>query len=189
LPAGKKETGAGITEAGQQERRAAFQGLDDPAPLSTKRKDMINLITYRPPRIAIALLAAATVLWHLSPPETIIHLPYKLIGTICIPVGFAVLLVAWLQFKKANAAISPTAESPLIVTSGIYRYTRNPMYLGMLLMLLGSAFFMGTITAMLAPVIFFLIIDKVFIPYEEDKLLTSFGDSYNEYLRTTRRWL
>lgn len=150
---------------------------------------MKNLITYRPPRIAITLLVAATVLWYLSPPETIIYLPYKLIGTIYIPLGFVVLLVAWLQFKKANAAISPTAKSSLIVTHGIYRYTRNPMYLGMLLMLLGSAFFMGTITAMLAPVIFFLIIDKVFIPYEEDKLLTSFGDVYKEYMAETRRWL
>ena len=150
---------------------------------------MNNLITYRPPKIAITLLVAAIVLWHLSPPETIIYLPYKLIGTIYIPLGFAVLLIAWLQFKKANAAICPTAESPLIVTSGIYRYIRNPMYLGMLLMLLGSAFFMGTITAMLAPVIFFLIIDKVFIPYEEEKLLTSFGDSYSQYMLTTRRWL
>ena len=150
---------------------------------------MTNLITYRPPRIAIGLLAATAVLWHLSPPETIIYLPYKLIGTICITMGLAVLLIAWLQFKKANAAACPTAESTLIVTSGIYRYTRNPMYLGMLLMLLGAAFFMGTIPAMLGPIVFFLIIDKVFIPYEEKDLRSSFGNEYEEFLSTTRRWL
>ena len=63
------------------------------------------------------------------------------------------------------------------------------MYLGMLLMLLGAAFFMGTISAMLAPAVFFLIIDKVFIPYEEEDLLSSFGDEYNEYIARTRRWL
>ena len=152
-------------------------------------KSMTNLISYKPPRIAISLLAVATVLWLFSPPETIIYIPYKLVGSIFIPTGFAVLLVAWLQFKKANTAIPPTAESTLIVTSGIYRYTRNPMYLGMLLMMLGAAFFMGTITAMLGPVVFFLIIDKVFIPYEEKSLQSSFGNEYDEFLSTTRRWL
>jgi len=150
---------------------------------------MDNLISYKPPRIAISLLAVATVLWHFSPPETIIYIPYKLVGSIFIPTGFAVLLVAWLQFKKANTAIPPTAKSTLIVTSGIYRYTRNPMYLGMLLMMLGAAFFMGTIPAMLGPVVFFLIIDKIFIPYEEKDLQSSFGNEYEEFLSTTRRWL
>lgn len=152
-------------------------------------KSMTNLISYKPPRIAISLLAVATVLWHFSPPETIIYIPYKLVGSIFIPTGFTVLLVAWLQFKKAHTAIPPTAESTLIVTSGIYRYTRNPMYLGMLLMMLGAAFFMGTIPAMLGPVVFFLIIDKVFIPYEEKDLQSSFGNEYEEFLSTTRRWL
>ncbi len=152
-------------------------------------KNTTNLISYRPPRIAISLMAIATVLWHFSPSETIIFIPYKLAGSIFIPMGFMVLLVAWLQFKKANTAIPPNAESTLIVTSGIYRYTRNPMYLGMLLMMLGVAFFMGTIPAMLGPVVFFLIIDKVFIPYEEKDLQLSFGNEYEEFLSTTRRWL
>jgi protein-S-isoprenylcysteine O-methyltransferase Ste14 len=163
--------------------------VNKPAPSSTRRKDMSNLISYRPPRIAIALLAATTVLWHLSPPDTIIHMPYKLLATICIAVGFTVMMVAWLQFRKSDAAICPTAETDRIVTNGLYRYTRNPMYLGMLLMLLGASFFMGTIPAILAPAVFFLIIDKVFIPYEEEDLLSSFGDSYNEYMAATRRWL
>ena len=48
---------------------------------------------------------------------------------------------------------------------------------------------MGTLNSMVAPAVFFLIIDKIFIPFEEEKLLTSFGDSYNEYMMTTRRWL
>jgi protein-S-isoprenylcysteine O-methyltransferase Ste14 len=163
--------------------------MTNATPTTTRRIEMTNLITYRPPRIALALLAATTVLYHLSPPNTIIHMPYKLLATICVAAGFTVLLVAWLKFKKSDAAIRPTAESTLIVKGGIYRYTRNPMYLGMLLMLLGAAFFMGTIPAMLAPAVFFLIIDKVFIPYEEKDLQSSFGDLYNDYMMTTRRWI
>jgi len=149
----------------------------------------MKLITFRPPRIALTLLVATTVLHHLSPPNTFLHLPYKLLATICVVVGFMVMMVAWSKFKKSDTAVCPTAQTSRIVTDTIYRYTRNPMYLGMLLMLFGAAFFMGTIPAMLAPVGFFLIIDKVFIPYEEEDLISSFGDEYGKYMAGTRRWL
>jgi protein-S-isoprenylcysteine O-methyltransferase Ste14 len=116
-------------------------------------------------------------------------MPYQLVASICIIVGFTVMLFAWLQFKKSDAAVCPTAKTSWIVMDGTYRYTRNPMYLGMIFILLGASFIMGTIPSMLAPVVFFLIIDKIFIPYEEDKLQSSFSDSYDEYMMATRRWL
>jgi protein-S-isoprenylcysteine O-methyltransferase Ste14 len=116
-------------------------------------------------------------------------MPYKLVASVSIVLGFSGMIIAWLQFKKSEAAICPTAETSLIITNGLYRYSRNPMYLGMFLILLGTSFIMGTLPSMVAPAVFFLIIDKVFIPYEEDKLLTSFGDSYKVYMKTTRRWL
>jgi protein-S-isoprenylcysteine O-methyltransferase Ste14 len=116
-------------------------------------------------------------------------MPYKLSGIISIVFGFTVMTWAWLQFKNTDTAICPTAKTSLIVSNGAYRYSRNPMYLGMLAMLLGASFLMGTIHSMFAPVAFFLIIDKVFIPYEEDKLLTQLGEEYAEYMRGTRRWV
>jgi protein-S-isoprenylcysteine O-methyltransferase Ste14 len=59
----------------------------------------------------------------------------------------------------------------------------------MLFMLTGASFLMGTISSMFAPIGFFIIIDRVFIPYEEEKLLSDFGDVYSNYQMTTRRWL
>ena len=126
---------------------------------------------------------------YFSPPDTFLYLPYKLMASIFIILGFTGLILAWLQFKKSDAAVCPTAETSRIIKSGMYRYSRNPMYLGMLLILLGASFIMDTLTSMLPPAAFFLIIDKIFIPFEEEKLLSSFGDSYNEYLMTTSRWL
>jgi protein-S-isoprenylcysteine O-methyltransferase Ste14 len=99
------------------------------------------------------------------------------------------MIIARLQFKKSDTAVRPTAETSRIIKNGMYRYSRNPMYLGMFLILLGTSFIMGTMPSMLAPAVFFLIIDKIFIPYEEDKLLSSFGDTFNEYMMATRRWL
>lgn len=155
----------------------------------TKENEMKRLLKYRPPRIALSLLAVSVALWYFTPPLTILYMPYKLIGTISIIFGFTVLTWAWLQFKKTKTAVSPTAKSSLIVTNGLYRYTRNPMYLGMLTILLGAAFLMGTIEAMVAPIAFFLIIDKVFIPFEEDKLLAQFGEVYAGYAGSVRRWI
>jgi protein-S-isoprenylcysteine O-methyltransferase Ste14 len=151
---------------------------------------MNKLLKYRPPRIAIALLAIAVGLWYFSPSSTMIQIPYsRLIGAVSIIFGFTIMTWAWLQFKKTKTAVSPTAKSSLIVTNGLYRYTRNPMYLGMLTILLGASFLMGTIHSLFAPAAFFLIIDNVFVPYEEDKLLTQFGDEYSDYMRGTRRWV
>jgi protein-S-isoprenylcysteine O-methyltransferase Ste14 len=163
--------------------------IENPALSLKRRKDMSKLLSYRPPRIAIALLAISTGFWYFSPSHTILYMPYKLVASVCIIVGFTGMVLAWLQFKKSDTAVCPTAKTLRIITNGLYRYTRNPMYLGMLLMLLGTSFIMGTIPSMLAPVVFFLTIDKTFIPYEEDKLQAAFGDSYNEYIAATRRWL
>jgi protein-S-isoprenylcysteine O-methyltransferase Ste14 len=59
----------------------------------------------------------------------------------------------------------------------------------MLIMLTGASFLMGTIPSMFAPIGFFIIIDRVFIPYEEKKLLSAFGDVYSKYQMVTRRWI
>ena len=155
-----------------------------------KRTRIMNkLLLYRPPRIAILLLIISTGLWYFSPPNTLLYLPFSLLAGACIIVGFTVMTFAWLQFRKSDTAVCPTAKTSRIVMDGLYRYTRNPMYLGMLLMLLGASFIMGTAPSMLAPVAFFIIIDKVFIPYEEDSLLSSFGDSYSAYMKVARRWI
>ncbi len=119
----------------------------------------------------------------------IFYIPYIFITGITGIIGFLVMISAWLQFKKVGTAVCPTATSSKIVTNGIYKYSRNPMYLGMIIMLTGTSFFMGTIVSMIAPILMFLIIDKIFIPYEEEKLFFAFGEPYSLYIKETRRWL
>jgi protein-S-isoprenylcysteine O-methyltransferase Ste14 len=150
---------------------------------------MSKLLSFRPPRIAIALMTISIGLWFFSPPQTLLHIPYKWIAGAGIIFGFTIMTWAWLQFRKSDTAVCPTAKSSLIVKHGVYKYSRNPMYLGMLIMLTGSSLLMGTIPAMFAPIGFFIIIDKVFVPYEEEKLQTFFGDVYSTYIAQTRRWI
>ena len=150
---------------------------------------MEKLLKYRPPRIAGLLMVITVAIWSFSPPETVLYLPYKLIGSIGIISGFTIMMWAWFQFQKTKTAVCPTSKTTTIVINGAYRICRNPMYLGMLLMLTGIAFFMGDVQAFFAPAAFFIIMDKVFVPYEEEKLLQGFGNNYAEYMKRTRRWL
>lgn len=150
---------------------------------------MTRLLDMKPPRIAMGLLLLTGVLWHLSPQNTVFYFPYKLIGTVCAASGFVIMMWGWALFKKARTGVCQKECTSTLVRTGAYRYTRNPMYLGMLLMLAGAAFFMGTIPSLLAPVAFFIIMDKVFIPFEEGKLLNSFVSEYSDYMEKTRRWI
>ncbi len=150
---------------------------------------MSKLLSFRPPRIAIVLMTISIGLSYFSPPQTLLYIPYELIAGVSIVFGFAVMTWAWLQFRKSDTAVCPTSITSLIVTNGAYRYSQNPMYLGMLTMLAGASLLMGTIPSMFAPVVFFIIIDRVFIPYEEEKLLNDFGDVYSKYQMVTGRWL
>ena len=148
-----------------------------------------KLLKHRPPRIAALLMVITVAIWSFSPPETVLYLPYKLIGSIGIISGFTIMMWAWFQFQKAKTAVCPTSKTTTIVINGAYRICRNPMYLGMLFMLTGIAFLMGAVQAFFAPAAFFIIMDKVFIPYEEEKLLQGFGYHYAEYMKRIRRWL
>jgi protein-S-isoprenylcysteine O-methyltransferase Ste14 len=150
---------------------------------------MKSLLQYRPPRIAFLLISATTAVWKLSPSGTLLYLPYAAIGGTSLLGGFTLMMWAWFQFRKAKTAICPTDETTAMITRGAYGISRNPMYLGMVFMLVGAAFLMGAMTAVFAPVAFFLIIDKVFIPYEEEKLMETFGTGYSCYQQRTRRWI
>jgi len=150
---------------------------------------MTCLLQYRPPRIAIALMALFGVVAHFSPPGTLLHLPYRVLGTAAGLSGLSIMMWAWLLFRQADTAVCPTGDNSVLVTKGPFHLTRNPMYLGMLGTLLGIASLMENPVAYLAPLSFFLIIDKVFIPYEEEKMVRTFGVDYEKFTRRTRRWL
>lgn len=150
-----------------------------------------RMLTYKPPRIAMALVATAAALQLLAPAAWAWpQLPATLAGGASVAaIGFLIMLRAWWLFRVHETAICPTARTTALITKDVYRLTRNPMYLGIALMLLGTALGSGGLFFYLAALAFFLIIDFVFCPYEEDKLAHSFGDQFGRYCDTVRRWL
>jgi len=98
---------------------------------------------------------------------------------------------AFRAFGRANTTIDPTRPdaASALVTNGIYRVTRNPMYVGLTALLLSWALWLGAPAALLGPVAFALLIARYQIMPEERALLAKFGDSYTAYCRRVRRWL
>jgi len=148
-----------------------------------------RLIEYRPPRIAMFLLLMALFLHLLFPmPWSYQYSSIYLSGTL-VSAGFGVMMLAWWQFRERKVAICPTASTCHLITGGIYRFTRNPMYLGMVAMLGGVAVYFGTLPFYAVTIIYFVIIDRWFCLYEEKKLSKEFGRDYESYRSKVRRWL
>jgi protein-S-isoprenylcysteine O-methyltransferase Ste14 len=105
--------------------------------------------------------------------------------------GIAVALLGAAEFRKAKTtlnAFKPEASSSLVVT-GIYRHSRNPMYLGVVCVLLAWAVYLAAPFALLGPVLFVLFITRFQIVPEERALSAKFGPEFTRYAREVRRWL
>ena len=148
-----------------------------------------DLVQYRPPRIAFLLLALAAVIHVSFPLQLSLLLSSGYLAGTMVSAGFVVMMLAWWQFKERKIAICPTEPTLGLITDGAYRFTRNPMYLGMVLMLIGVAFLFGTLPFYVAAAVYFLLIDRWFCRYEEEKLLATFGEAYERYKSRVRRWI
>lgn len=152
-----------------------------------------STLELRIPPVAVVLLAAA-LMWLLA--TAVAGLRAPLPGRLGIAIalasaGFGVALAGVTAFRRAHTTVNPMTPdaSSSVVTTGIYRHTRNPMYLGMLLVLLAWCVALGNAAALAGPVAFILYMDRFQIAPEERALQAKFGDPYAAYLRQVRRWL
>ena len=148
-----------------------------------------RMLEYRPPRIALTLLLFATALQLLAPASWPAIPSSTAGGAMLALLGCSIMLRAWWLFRNQQTAICPTAKTTTLITNDIYGLTRNPMYLGIVLMLLGLAVIVGGVFFYMAPLVFFLIINFVFCPYEETELGKDFHPEFTTYVKTVRRWL
>jgi protein-S-isoprenylcysteine O-methyltransferase Ste14 len=112
------------------------------------------------------------------------------IAVVIFGVAIAILAAAIIGFRRARTTVDPMhpEAASAIVTSGIYRFTRNPMYLAFLLTLVAWAVFLGNVAAALLPLCFVLYMNRFQIGPEEQALRARFGEPYEAYLRSVRRW-
>ncbi len=143
-----------------------------------------------PPLWALALLAGG---YFLSALPAFAGLPSwrsEVAGLALFLLGVALPTIAAAQFRAAGTQILPTSErNDALVTTGIYRFTRNPMYLGVATAALGVALWFGRPLMFLAPVGVFAITNFALIPFEEAKMRRQFGEAFDAYCKRVRRWV
>lgn len=111
------------------------------------------------------------------------------LGSFAILIGLALLVHAGGMFKVAETDLVPFRNVTALVTTGVYRVTRNPMYLGMALVLFGTSLTVGAFAGVFVAPVFMAIIEFRFIRPEEQMLRQLFGREYEDYCKLVRRWL
>ena len=136
--------------------------------------------------ISIVLMVA---LHFLIPLVQVIPVPWNILGIVPIVTGVALNLIAGSAFRKVRTTVKPFEESSSLVTNGVFRFSRNPMYLGFMLILLGIAIVLGSLTAFAIIPVLAILMDRVFIQVEERMLEVKFGQAWLEYKAKVRRWI
>ena len=144
-----------------------------------------------PPIVAVLVGLAMWAVAHLLPavsPPTQLH--FMIAGT-CAVFGVTVAILGVLAFRHAKTTVNPVApeKASSVVTNGIYKYTRNPMYVGLTAVLVGWAIRLSVPWVFLGPVAFMLYVTRFQIIPEERVMSSKFGRAYDDYRQRVRRWL
>lgn len=153
----------------------------------------MSWLEFRIPPLLIAL-AAAAAMWLVARSYPVWAMPFERSGAVAIGVaviGVMIVVAGAIQFRRARTTFTPLnpAAASALVVSGIYRFTRNPMYLGIAIVLLAWAIYLSHPLALLGVVAFAAYIHRFQIIPEEKALRALFPGAYEAYARQVRRWL
>jgi protein-S-isoprenylcysteine O-methyltransferase Ste14 len=115
--------------------------------------------------------------------------PYNYIGIVLILFGGFINLWTDALLKKGETTVKPHLKPSNLIISGPFKFTRHPMYLGMLSILLGAAVIAGSLVSFIFPLIYIGLMEILFIPMEERNLVEAFGEGYTEYRKKVRKWI
>lgn len=142
-----------------------------------------------PPVYFLMALATMVGLHFLWPVARYLSLPWSLIGLVPLTIGISLNLAADREFKRHQTTVKPFERSSALVTAFPFSLSRNPMYLGITLMLAGVAFLLGTVSALLPAAAFPVVMEIRFVRMEERMLAEAFGAEWQRYCGRVRRWL
>ena len=137
----------------------------------------------------VYVLFVVAISWWLEWPR-MPGFPLPQLGFILATVPWILPVWAIIVFRREDTEVNPTSPSNRkLITDGPYRFTRNPMYLGLVIVTLGIAVWVGAWPMFLAPIAIFATTNWGHIPYEEAKMRRQFGATYDGYVGRVRRWV
>ncbi len=154
---------------------------------------MMKSLELKIPPPAITVLVAAAM-WEVSRLTPSLQIPTAIRLMLALAVGLVGIgfsAAGVISFRRARTTLNPTKPQTAssLVSSGVYAVTRNPMYVGLLFLLIAFAVFLSSPWALLGPAAYFLYIGRFQIAPEERALTALFGAEYTAYLSKVRRWL
>ena len=142
-----------------------------------------------PPTYFFFFIVLMVVLHFLYPMADVVPYPWWLLGIVPLVLGIVFNLVADQAFKKHQTTVKPYEESTTLITSGVFGLTRNPMYLGMVFILIGIAVLIGSLGPFVVIPFYIVLMDRVYITVEERMLAQKFGENWEAYAARARRWI
>jgi protein-S-isoprenylcysteine O-methyltransferase Ste14 len=155
-----------------------------------KEQDRPNISPMvHPPIVALMFIVIAYFLGRFAPLPLIVPMILRNVGLLMTFVGFLLGIGAFVEFRKARTTLDPHGSAKQLVTSGIYRFTRNPIYLGFLLMIIGLPLNSGLYWGIVLAPFYAFMMHRLIIQHEEVYLQRKFGKAYMAYMSRVRRWL
>ena len=141
------------------------------------------------PPVIILIAILFQIALHKLLPIMIIFEKMYWFGIVMGFLGFFIFTGSTLLFRINKTTMIPFQDPSFLITNGIYKYTRNPMYLGMLFVQFGIAIYFGSISPFIIPFLFIPIMNSRIIQHEEVMLEKQFGESYIIFKNSVRRWI
>ena len=142
-----------------------------------------------PPTYLFTAIVVMVLLHFLFPIVEVVPYPWLLLGCVPLIFGITLNLIADKAFKQNHTTVKPFEESTYLITTGVFRLSRHPMYLGMLFILIGIGILMGTLMPFLVIPVFALLMEVMFVRTEERMLADKFGETWQKYQANVRRWI
>lgn len=136
------------------------------------------------------LFIPLSILTHLLLPVCpCITTPVRYAGPFLVVGGVVLNVAAVAALRRNQTPVEFPLAPTTLVREGPFRFSRNPIYLAGILVLCGLALMLGTLGTFLFPILLFILLDRIYVPIEEQQMVLSFGDSYATYRKEVRRWL
>ena len=142
-----------------------------------------------PPFFFLVCVVMMALLSTYYPMLRFLEYPWTLIGILDLVGGLSITLIAGVQFMRAKTNLKTFNKPDQFVTSGLFRFSRNPMYLGFAISTFGVALYLGALSPFLICALFIAVADRWYISYEEKVMAETFGQAYMDYKTKVRRWV
>lgn len=116
-------------------------------------------------------------------------MPLQILGTLLLMVALGLNLAASRVFKTHATSPVPYTRPDVLITTGVFRFSRHPVYLALVLSALGLGCLLDAVTFVPGSLVLGVVLDRCVVPEEERQLQATFGETYRRYRKRTRRWL